>query len=352
MSKNVQNVRVKGGMKRYRAEQAALAAKRAGLPLPPAFSSEDADYVSDAEAFSQKSTSSRPSGLTPLFLGLGVLAVVGIVWSSMRSEPLVDGSPPQKAPEAAGNSAPIVAATEPSPAELLSPASGKHTVTGNETLASIAGKHNLTEEQLRQANPTVSQISVGHELVIPEVVNVITAAESQPKNLPQEIATAPQPRAGERNFEVNEESSQGYVAVGRPKDIQPDVIPEQRSIAPTSPLPPNNLAGSPSAVGLFSQAPTGVIPGAASEAQAAPRPKIIEQAPPRPKIIEEPKQKSGRRQTGKVQQASGSRSVKVRSGDTIYSVSKRLGITEAELRECNGLSSDTIREGSVLYGPE
>jgi LysM repeat protein len=350
MSKRIENVRVKGGMKRYREQHTADPAglgtiAKAPLVLPP-------DEEQAAMPPEPQKRSMVAAMVTIHLLALGGFAAFHFI------------KPSEDKPTVAAELPPVPAPVMPPTASLAAGAKS-YVVKGADSWEKIAELHEITVGELRTANPNVSSLTVGGELTVPPKQNIIAAATSEQKPAVSEIATAPAPGAGEKSFMLNDTNA-GYghlLNVLRPGEqaAQRRIAPKQIGADPNVAEAPVVAENTPPAAPLRTIDPP-------TEAPSPPRPKIVEEAPPKKIVQEQPKSEPRNdtpkvprakivsepapgRAGGKPQTVGGQKAAHVvQRGDTLYKVSRDMGISVDELKAINGLTSDNIKNGQTLKG--
>lgn len=198
---------------------------------------------------------------------------------------------PESASPAAATAAPV-----PPPTPAKPPGYTDYTIRTEDSWASIATANGISEEELRGANPGV-EFHIGRALLIPPRRNIIS---------PHAEAVAER----KQTIHLPDAAQQGS------PQVRYAANPEGRVSPPTNAEEARGEAPAPTAQQPRRNAPMG-----------APV-RVNEQLP-----------------------AKVTRQHKVAAGETLYSLSKKYGVTVNQIKRANGLTDDNLRRGQVLKLP-
>jgi peptidoglycan lytic transglycosylase D len=205
--------------------------------------------------------------------------------SAPAAEPEAPAAAEPDAPAAAPDTAPAPA---PAPAPPAAPATRRYTIAPGDTLASIADRFGVGVDALAEANgrPDPRRLRPGQVLEVPGGEGAPAAAASAETRAPA-AEPEPAPAPAPRSYTIASGDTLG--AIGRRFGVDPQRLAAANGIRDPRRLHPGQALE---------------IPGASAPADAAPA---------APRIYT------------------------VRSGDTLFSIAQRHGVTVTELAELNGL---------------
>jgi LysM repeat protein len=241
-------------------------------------------------------------------------------------------SPAEAALEAQAQNAPKAKILDETLAAIPRGPLPNYTVQPGDSFNTLAAERNTTVEMLQQSNPGVERLFVGQNIYLPPKPQVI------------------EPGRVERARIISENEN--------PADLV-DVRKNTNKFAINENLPPND--------------PPPYVPELPGRPQAQPENPPTPPKIPRAKVLPEkprpPEPKPELRPTRNTQEAKANKSaprpvpasrtsaakpgksVTVKAGDTIYSLSRRSGMGEAEFMRYNGLKDSTLRVGQRLKMP-
>lgn len=203
----------------------------------------------------------------------------------------------------------------------------RHTVKPKENLGIIAEKYNTTVAALRLANNmTGSNLSIGQVLIIPTISTTTTSAaiqEEKPQAISQPVSTTTQ--------SVKEHVVQPKEFLLKIAEAYGTTVEELKRL--------NNLTTNNLSIGQILK-----VPSSESQNKTSASIEVVEQPIRTVQTISTPPEKP-------VKESVTGISHTVTSGETIFSIAQKFGLTAYQVRQANNLADNTIKLGQTLVIP-